>query len=129
MVIVDSSVWIQYLRRPASPDGGELEALLKRGEVILTGVVLAELLQGMRSARQLETLGSLLAELPYVEATKDTWIAAASFMRALREGGRSPQLPDMLIAAQAVAHRLTVYSLDADFSHVPGLSLHEAAAQ
>ena len=129
MVIVDSSVWIQYLRRPDSPDGGELEALLKRDEVVLTGVVLAELLQGVRSAHQMETVGALLAELPYVEAAKDTWVAAASLMRALREGGRSPQLSDMLIAAQAIGHGLPVYSLDADFSHVPGLSLHEAAAQ
>lgn len=44
MVVVDSSVWIHYLRTPDSPVGRELARLLEADEVAIRGVILAEVL-------------------------------------------------------------------------------------
>ncbi len=45
MVIADTSVWIPFFNRPDSPEKAALDLLIDADEVVLVGVVLAELLQ------------------------------------------------------------------------------------
>ena len=49
MVVADTSIWISFFNRPASVEKQVLDELLDRDEVVLVGVVLTELLQGIRS--------------------------------------------------------------------------------
>lgn len=84
MIIADSSVWIDYLRRRESPVRAAMDALLSRDQVVMVGVVLAEVLQGVRSDREYDALVDAMHALPYAEATRETWWECGETMRNLR---------------------------------------------
>jgi predicted nucleic acid-binding protein len=124
MVVVDTSIWISFFNRPTSVEKRTLDDLLDRDEVILVGVIVTELLQGIRSKTERETLHDLLLALPYVEMTFETWLSSGELSSLLLRKGRTLGFPDLLIAALAQQHACSVYSLDDDFRHIPGLSLY-----
>ena len=124
MVVVDTSIWISFFNRPASIEKRTLDDLLDRDEAVLVGVVLTELLQGVRSKTERTTLYDLLLALPYLEMTFETWHSAGALSSLLLRKGRTLGFPDLLIAALAQQHSCLVYSLDDDFRHIPELSLY-----
>ena len=126
MVIVDTSVWIQFLRSRGSPEHGEVDGLLTRDEVVMVGPVMAEILQGARSIEEFEQLRIRLTALPYVEATRETWSRSGALSYQLRQQGNPVGLADLLISALALEHGHQIYSLDEHFQRVPDLQLYEA---
>ena len=128
MVIVDSNVWIHWLRTPDTAIGRELGRLLDEEQVAMVGVVLAEVLQGARGQVEFDRLHSLLEVLPFLETSKDTWVRAGALSLQLRIEGKLTPLTDLVIAALALEGGHQVYSLDEHFQRVPGLRLYEAKA-
>ncbi len=127
MVVADTSIWISFFNRPSSVEKQVLDDLLDRDQIVLVGVVLTELLQGVRSPAQRNTLRNALEALPYIEVTFDTWIAAGDLSFTLLRKGITVAIPDLLIATLALEHSWSVYSLNADFQRIPGLSLFSPA--
>ena len=125
MVIVDTSVWVEFLRAFDSPERRELDRLLGQREVVMVGPVLAEILQGARSVEEFDQLRIRLTALPYVEATLETWSRSSALSYQLRQQGNPVGLVDLLISALALEHRHQIYSRDEHFKRVPGLELHE----
>lgn len=125
MILADTSVWIPYIRRQWHiPAVDELRTLLRRQEVMMTGLVLAEVLQGMRPADGQE-VGRLLQALPFLDATKSTWVAAGILSSDLNRQGLPTPLADLVIGTIARENDCTVLALDSHFERVPGLTLHE----
>ncbi len=124
MVIADGSVWIEYFRSRESSVQGELQKLLERGEVMMTGVVLSEVLGGVRSDREYQLLAGLMGQLPYVEATKETWTNCGNIARRLRADGITVHIADILIATLAMESDHEVYTRDSDFERIPGIRLY-----
>jgi hypothetical protein len=81
--------------------------------------VLAELLKGLRDAKQERLLRKLFAVLPFVEVHRSDWERAGSVLRELGERGITVPLSDALIAAVARRHGLPVLTLDPRFDHLP----------
>ena len=128
MVIVDSNVWIRYLRDPKSAVGEELEKLLDAQQAAMVGVVLTEVLQGTRSEEDFEGLRTRLEAIPYLETGKETWVRTGRLARQLREQGKLTPITDLAVAALALEGDHSVYTLDEHFKRVPGLKLYEARA-
>ena len=124
MVVVDSDVWIHYLRSPDSPTGSTLQALLDANTVVMVGVVLAEVLQGARTEREYSALLPRLNAVPYEETTKESWAAAGQIAAQLRGAGNTIPLTDVSIAAMAMEGGHELFSLDSHFARVPGLTLY-----
>jgi len=125
MVIADTSVWIPFFIRPASREKHALDALIDADELVLVGVVLAELLQGCRSREERDDLKDVLLALPYLEATKSTWGAAGELSCSLLRRGVTLPMSDVLIASLALEHNCAVYSLDGDFRKIPELARYD----
>ncbi|MBI4299288.1 MAG: PIN domain-containing protein [Chloroflexi bacterium] len=125
MVIVDSSVWIQAFRVSDSPEHHALQRLLEQEEVVMVGIILAEVLQGSRNPSEFEEIRLRLSELPYVSESKDTWTHVGALSYQLRQDGLTMGLVDLLIAALATEHRHQLYTLDQHFQRVPGLKLYQ----
>ena len=100
MVIADSSVWIEFLKRPESEIGREMQRLLRANEVLMVGTVLAEVLQGANNDDQIEGLGSRLVVIPYAEASQAAWRKAGEMASQLRRSGQTTGLSDVIIAVQ-----------------------------
>ena len=128
MVIVDSNIWIHSFRTPASPVVQEMSMLLRDGEVAMVGIVLIEVLQGARDQTEIELFLSRLDPLPFLEATKRTWIKAAELSVQLRKQGMITPLTDLVIAALALEGDHEVYTLDNHFQRIPGLKLYKVVA-
>ena len=88
MVIVDSSVWIDALWGTSNPHTLWLYAALGQEEIGLTTLILAEVLQGVRTEAQFRESRSRLLELPVFETfSAELAIASAQNFRSLRAQG------------------------------------------
>lgn len=55
-ILIDSSVWIEYLRNRSSSLGNKLDEILSRKEVYVPKIVVAELIQGAKSEREVSII-------------------------------------------------------------------------
>ena len=124
MVIVDTSVWIEYFKGGQEPARAALRDLIRAEQAALVGVVLAELLQGCRTPKEVDTILSKLAGLRFLETNFSTWKRTGELSASLRRKGITLPLSDLIIAALAFEHRCEVYALDPHFEQIPGLTLH-----
>ena len=117
MILVDSSVWIDYFRGMQTSQTDRLDGLLGN-QLIATGdLVLAEVLQGFGSARDFNQGKKLLTSLPIIELVgENIAIQAAKNFRTLRSLGISTRKTiDTLIATSCIEKGLVLLYSDKDF--------------
>ncbi len=118
MILVDSSVWVDFFSSSPGRAGAELRRMIDESEPFaLTGVVVAEVLQGLtRDAGRIE---QFLVQWDMLEPTGfATYREAAAIYRGARAKGISLTTIDTLIAAIALEHGTSVFTLDQDFSRI-----------
>ena len=121
---MDTTIWIEFFRA-RSKIGDRLEILLTENAVWTCGVVLFEVLQGIKSEGEKNKILAVLASLPYVEMTNKLWRSAAELSILLKKNGVNLPLSDIFIAAIAVENDLSIYTLDNHFSQIPDLKLYK----
>ena len=117
MILVDSSVWIDYFRGTATPQAEKLESLLGTGPIATGDLILTEVLQGFVSGRDFNQARKLLTSLVVVDlAGQDIAIQAAKNFRALRALGVSVRKTiDTVIATRCIESGLPLLYSDRDF--------------
>ncbi len=116
MYLIDSCVWIDWLRRRRTPSTEKLDIWLDKGLARLLPVIVQELLHGARGERELAILRQRFSELPCLPVTLETHLIAGELYARCRWRGitiRSPH--DCLIAASAVEHGVPLLTRDRDF--------------
>lgn len=119
MVVVDSSVWIDFFNGADTPARATLRRLLADGEarIIVPDLVLYEVLRGFRSERDYLQAEALMATLD-VEPTGDPALArrAANHFRSLHAVGITVRSAiDVLIATFCIDRGYTLLHGDRDF--------------
>ena len=117
MVIVDTTVWIDYLQGTENPETVWLDRELTRQRLGLTDLILCEVLQGIRGGvRFAEVRDELLAFQVFETGSKILAIAAALNYRALREQGHTVRRTiDCLIATFCLQAGHELLHRDRDF--------------
>ncbi len=88
MILVDSSVWIDYFNGTVTPQTDRLDRLLGEEFVAIGDLILTEVLQGFRSERDFEAARRMLTSLNVIDpGGQETAIQAARNFRKLRERG------------------------------------------
>ena len=123
-VIVDTCVWIEFFREPESELTLHLKALLRERKVIMVGMVMAEILQGVKALEEANLVKQSLEKLPYLEITRDIWKAAGEISAFIRGTGVTIPLSDLIIAAVALSGDHEIFTIDPHFNKVDGLRLH-----
>jgi len=127
LILVDSSVWIDFFNPRPTRAGKELRRMITDAEPFaITGIVVTEILQGLtRDSSQIERYLSMWDML---EPTGfRTYREAAAIFRGAREKGISLSTIDALIAAIALEHGAGVFTVDKDFvriARITNLPLH-----
>ncbi len=118
MVIVDSSVWIDFLRAIRNRHTVWLDAALGNGQIGLTSLILCEVLQGTRADADFEQSRQLLLSLPVYETVSvKLAIAAAQNFRLLRQQGITVRsVSDCLIATFCIHEGFQLLHRDRDFN-------------
>ncbi len=119
MLVVDSSVWIDFFNARPGTGREVLRGLLDRGEIriVVPDLVLFEVLRGFRLERELRTARQLMEALA-VEPTlgSGTALAAVEHYRSLRGRGRTVHSSiDVLVATFCIEHDYALLHGDRDF--------------
>jgi predicted nucleic acid-binding protein len=117
VILVDSSVWIDYFRGIQSSQTDRLHALLGNEPIATGDLVLTEVLQGFGSAHDFNQGKKLLTSLPLIELVgEDIAIRAANNFRTLRSLGVTVRKTiDTLIATSCIEKGLALLYSDKDF--------------
>jgi len=128
MILVDTCVWsLAFRRRDASraeaPAARELRRLIEEDEpVSIPGIVLQELLSGLRDEAQLRKLLGALEGFPCRLASPSHHIAAARLLNRCRSEGVTVSAIDCLIAALCIQTGAALLTTDRDFERIADLS-------
>jgi tRNA(fMet)-specific endonuclease VapC len=127
-VVVDSCVFIEVWRSNRAQSellNRTLFELGVDGRICITPIVRAELVLGARTKEELKQIHLYIDDLPSLPLTElamlffDTW--ADQFALS-----HQPAVPDLLIAATAVAHDASLLTLNTkDFMYLPGVALEQ----
>lgn len=120
MIMVDTTVWIDFFNNNLTPQVLRLENSIKNGEdLCICGVILTELLQGIRAEKQYLKTKSYLENLIYLPMNYSTFLKSAEIFRYLRKRGITIRKPiDCMIAAVSVENNIPLLHNDRDFDHV-----------
>ena len=120
-ILVDTSVWSLALRRDASTDEPEVQALVEAlagsDVVVTTGLVLQELLQGFTGPKAASAIVERFSALALIQPDRDDHIAAAELRNKCRRAGVQLGTVDALIAQLCIRNGLTLLTSDQDFIH------------
>ena len=131
MILVDSSVWIDFFRGTVTPQTERLDALLGSELLVVGDLILAEVLQGFNSERDFNQARKLLTALDVVTlGGPDIAIQAARNFRTLRARGVTIRKTiDTLIATRCIESDYALLFSDRDFEpFVEFLGLRSADA-
>ena len=121
MILVDSSVWIDFFRGTSNTVTEQLVKLLKGGlleaEVGVADLVIYEVMRGFDKPKDRKHAKELLLGIPMLEiGGLDNALLAADHYTALRQSGYTIRSPiDVLLASYCITHNHTLLHRDADF--------------
>jgi hypothetical protein len=118
MVIVDTTVWVDYLRGDENPETRWLDRELQRQRLGLTDLILCEVLQGIRERRMFENVRTELLKFEiFSNGGIDLAIAAAENYRVLRQRGVTVRKTiDCLIATFCLLEGHILLHRDRDYN-------------
>lgn len=120
MILVDTTVWIDFLNNNSTTQVVKLEHSIKNNEdICICGVILTEILQGIRAKNQYLKTKSYLENLIFLPMSYSTFIKSADIFRYLRKRGITIRKPiDCMIAAVSVENNVPLLHNDRDFDHI-----------
>ena len=117
LILVDTSVWIDFFAGANKKHAIALERILNENENVCTcGLIMAEILQGIRPDSDFIRTENALKKLTYLAFNQEIFIKAAAIYRFLRKKGITLQSPiDCIIASLAIHYKVQLLHNDRDF--------------
>ncbi len=117
MIIVDTTVWVDYLRGTSSPHAEWLDAHLSAERLGLTDLILCEVLQGVGADARFDATRTELQRFEvYETGTIELAVEAATNYRRLRAAGRTVRKTiDCLIATFCLVEGHSLLHNDRDY--------------
>lgn len=131
MIVVDTTVWIDFLEAKGTPFDLHLTGLIQRGETLaLTDLIYCEVLQGILDEVDFRRVRGILQSYPILRMRGlDTFEHAARIYRECRRQGFTiRKTADCLIAATCLEAGAELYHNDRDFeaiAKVRGLKIYQ----
>jgi tRNA(fMet)-specific endonuclease VapC len=118
LVLVDSCAWIDFLRYQEGELGNQVAVLIENKQVAITGVIIAELLQGVKTEKQQQQINLLISSVTSFPTQEFDWVNAGLLLQKLRSQGITLPLTDALIGVIAQRHQVKVLTIDKHFQHL-----------
>lgn len=117
MILVDSSVWIDYFNGNKTPQTDWLDASLGNTPIIIGDLILTEVLQGFQSDKDFKTARGLLLGIPFMSmGGRELALESAMNYRFLRKKGVTVRKTiDVIIGTFCIHHQLILLHDDRDF--------------
>ena len=120
MVLVDTTVWIDFFGDRPEPHVAALQKLIEDdADLCMCGVILAEVLQGIRGDADYRRTKAYFESLILMPMRRGTYEKSAELYRYLLAKGVTIRKPiDCMIAAVAIEHDLPLLHNDRDFDQI-----------
>jgi len=117
MILVDSSVWIDFFNGTENAETDKLNEVLGLEEVVIGDLILAEVLQGFRNDTDYKTAKNVLTSLTVHDLLgKELAIKSANNFRKLRKKGITiRKTADVIIATYCIENKIPLLFTDKDF--------------
>jgi predicted nucleic acid-binding protein len=122
IVLVDTTVWIHFLRGTDVIYRERLVPLIISDRVATTPVIVMEILRGAKSQKEYDKLAKDLAAVRTFELSAKVWERANRLGYALRQKGINAPLTDTLIAAVAQEHNALLLHNDKHYEMIASVS-------
>ncbi len=99
--LIDTCAWIDFFKSPTGSLGNQVVELLETNQAAITGVIIAELLQGIKQEKESQRLRVLLRSIHYLPTEDIDWFNVGQLAQQLRSKGLTLPLTDILIAVIA----------------------------
>lgn len=116
LVLIDTSAWIEYLRKTSHPVTKEIESALLLNVAATCQLVLAELIQGARSEKETELIIDLALVVKILNESEFTWQQTGFLANKLRKQGKTISLIDCYLAVLAKESKAVILTLDKHFT-------------
>ena len=120
-ILVDTSIWIDYFKNKSSSLAEKVDEMLTGDEVHVPKIVIAELIQGAKSEREVSVIEEFIEAFHIVDQGEDTWIKAGKLSFTLKKEGKHINLSDCYIAVIAQEHDCHILTLDVHFKEIQKL--------
>jgi hypothetical protein len=117
-VLVDTSVWVSYFRVGSPGLSEKVDRLLEEAEVCVPKIVLAELVQGAKSEREISAIEDFFDAFTVLDQSPETWLKAGRLARQLKTRGKTLHLLDCYIAVIAQENGCAILTLDEHFKEI-----------
>jgi len=120
MILVDTTVWIDLFNGQKTKQINKLEVLIgDRADLCTCGVILTEVLQGIRNESEFQRTTEVFLNLLYLPMNQSTFIQSANIYRKLRTEGITIRNPiDCMIASACLEHEAALLHNDRDFTFI-----------
>ena len=120
MIVVDSSVWIDYFNGNINSQTDWLDNALGTEPIIIGYIILAEVLQGFQSDKDFKITQKLLYEFQYMDMVgQDIAVKSAMNYRSLRQKGITVRKTiDVMIGTFCIHHKFSLIHNDKDFDPI-----------
>ena len=116
MILVDTSIWIDFFGHPDSSYTEKLEKLIKdNNRTAICGIILQEILQGIKEKKSYELTKGRLVKFPFIQTEKEAYLHASSLYRKLSKKGITLPSVDVTIASIAILNNLPLFTKDKHF--------------
>jgi predicted nucleic acid-binding protein len=117
MILVDTSVWVDYFNGQINPHTNALDDALEQGTVAIGDLIFLEILQGFRNDRDYELARQQLSKLPIFDMLGATAVRrCADIYRQLRKRGITiRKTADVIIASFCIEHQMPLLTKSEDF--------------
>jgi predicted nucleic acid-binding protein len=117
-ILIDTSVWIDYFQNKSSPISEEMDRILSEDEVYVPKIVIAELIQGGKSSKEIAVIKDFLEAFHIIDQKEDTWIKAGRLSYDLKKRGKTIHLLDCYIAIIAQEFDCKIFTLNRHFRDI-----------
>ena len=120
MIVVDSSVWIDYFNGKKTPQTDWLDSALGNTPVLMGDLILAEVLQGFQNNKEFKVVKDLLLGMPFMPMVgREIALQSAENHRFLRRRGATVRKTiDVIIGTFCIHYQLPLLHDDRDFDPI-----------
>jgi len=118
VVLVDTSVWVDFFSVPESSFAKELDLYLENDLVCTMDLITAEILSGCKTQGEFKKLKTYLATLPNIAPPTNIWEQLALVRFKLARKGYQASIPDLFITLTASKHQKLLFTKDRQFKTI-----------
>ncbi|MBN1366094.1 MAG: PIN domain nuclease [Syntrophaceae bacterium] len=117
MILVDSSVWIDYFNGNQTPQTDWLDSSLGNTPIVIGNLILTKVLQGFQNDKDFKIAKNLLLRIPFMSMGEQTLalVSAMNYRLLKRKGVTVRKTIDIIIGTFCIHNQLTLLHCDRDF--------------